>query len=190
MIARPFAALGFTGPGGAGKSTVARILVERFPLVRVLHAGFAMKAMLRAFYAAQGVASDVIERKVEGQLKRTPCPYLGGKSPTEAQQTLGTEWGRHLVASDLWLAAWQREASRRIAAGEGVINDSVRFENEAAAIRALGGVVIHIGGRRDPEVNPGHVSEAGVRADLTVDNGGDLGKTVAAVLDRLGRIGI
>lgn len=175
--------LGLTGPAGAGKSTVARAVLAALGGGSILHAGFALKAMLRAFYASQGVAPQLVERKVDGDLKRAPCPYLGGRTPTQAQQTLGTEWGRQLVVPDLWLAAWDREARRRLAAGApAIVNDSIRFENEAAAIRALGGRVIRLAGRRDPRVDPAHVSEAGVLADLTVDNGGELGGTVAAIV--------
>ena len=91
---------------------------------------------------------------------QSASPYLGGRTPTMAQQTLGTERGRDLIAPDLWLAAWDREARRRLAEGApAIVNDSLRFENEAAAIRGLGGVVIRLDGRRDPRVEA-HVSEA------------------------------
>jgi hypothetical protein len=139
--------------------------------------------MLRAFYAAQGVAPDLIDRKVDGDLKRAPCPFLGWRTPTLAQQTLGTEWGRELIAPDLWLAAWNREARRRLAEGEpAIVNDSVRFENEAAAIRALGGRVIRLEGRRDPRVEATHASERGVPADLAIDNSGPVLATARAVV--------
>ena len=86
--------LGLTGPAGAGKSTVARAVLAELGGGSILHAGFALEAMLRAFYAALHVAPDLIERKVDGDLKRAPCPFLGGRTPALAQQTLGTEWGR------------------------------------------------------------------------------------------------
>ncbi len=175
--------LGLTGPAGAGKSTVARAVLDALGGGSILHTGFALKAMLRSFYAAQGLTPDLIERKIDGDLKREPCALLGGRTPTVAQQTLGTEWGRDLIAPDLWLAAWDREARRRLAAGEvAVVNDSIRFENEAAAIRALGGRVIRLAGRRDPRVEVAHASERGVLADLTIDNTGDLAATVEGVV--------
>ena len=177
--------LGLTGPGGAGKSTVARAVFAALGGGSILHAGFALKAMLRAFYAAHGVAPDLIERKVDGDLKREFCPFLGGRSPTVAQQTLGTEWGRDLIAPDLWPAAWDREARRRLAEGEAaVINDLVRFENDFATIRGLGGLVIRLDGRRDPRM-PAHTSEAGVRPDLAIDNGGPLEATVRSIVGAL-----
>jgi hypothetical protein len=58
-----------------------------------------------------------------------------GKSPRELLQSLGTEWGRAMVADDIWIRLALQRAGQRT-----VISD-VRFDNEAAAIRATGGVV-------------------------------------------------
>lgn len=180
--------LGLTGPGGSGKSTVARAIIAARPAALMLNSGFALKAMLRAFYEAAGLDAQEIARRIDGDLKRAPCPLLCGRSPTEAQQTLGTEWGRDLIGPDLWLGLWRRRAAHLLGCGFSVINDSVRFENEAAAIRALGGGVVRLDGRRDPAV-PAHVSEAGVAADLTVDNlGGAPDRAARAILAALGTL--
>lgn len=185
----PAFALGLTGSAGAGKSTIAAGIAVALGNIRPLHAGFVLKAMLGAFYSAQGVPDDMIRRKIDGDLKRDPCPYLCGKTPTEAQQTLGTEWGRDLIGSDIWLTAWTAEARRRIVAGEGVINDSVRFENEAAAIRALGGIVLRVEGRRDMRVSKSHKSESGVAADFILDNSSSVEASVRQAMNFIqGRI--
>jgi len=62
-----------------------------------------------------------------------------------------------------------------------VISD-VRFENEAAAIRATGGVIVHI--YRRPMMSDSHVSEAGVEfraGDFIVRNAGALSEFVNSV---------
>jgi len=62
-----------------------------------------------------------------------------------------------------------------------VISD-VRFENEAAAIRSAGGVIVHI--YRRPMMSDSHVSEAGVEfraGDFIVRNAGALSEFVNSV---------
>ena len=67
--------LGLTGPAGAGKSTVARAVLAELGGGSILHAGFALKAMLRAFYAALHVAPDLIERRSTATLSARPVPF-------------------------------------------------------------------------------------------------------------------
>ncbi len=83
-------------------------------------------------------------------------------------QTLGTEWGRTL-APDLWVNAW----CRSIVGLKRVVADDVRFDNEVAAVRALGGMVFEV--RRLGIVRPAaaHASAAGVVADVMLLNDHD-----------------
>ena len=123
--------------------------------------------MLAELYRAFELGEDEIARRLDGDLKRTPCEILAGRSPTVAMQGLGTEWGRDLIASDLWTRWWIREAEACRAEGIVAINDSVRFPDEADAVRALGGVVIHLEGRSDLPAD--HVSETDtIEADATL----------------------
>ena len=65
-----------------------------------------------------------------------------GASARHLMQTLGTEWGRDCVHPDVWVTACKTELARSTA--KLVVFDDVRFENEAALIRELGGFIIHI----------------------------------------------
>lgn len=185
-IPRPLV-LGLSGPGGCGKSTVARALVAALgDRATVLPVNAPLKAAMRAILEAGGLTPVQINRRLDGDLKRVPCAILGGRTPTDAMQTMGTEWGRQMVHPDLWVDLWRRRAEVLLAAGGAVLNDSVRFENEVAAIHALGGVVVRLTGRAgDLDGANGHASERGVAADFEVANTGTPDATAAAILDAL-----
>lgn len=152
--------IGFTGLKGSGKDTAAAVLVMD-GWVRVQMAG-ALKGMLRSLLQYQGLSDWRTEAMVEGDLKETPCPELGGKSPRFAMQTLGTEWGRDALAQDLWVDA----ACAKILQFDSVVVTDVRFQNEVDMIHGLGGRVVRIvrGGR----IVDLHSSEAGIN-ELNVD---------------------
>ena len=154
--------LGLTGLAGAGKSTAAAHLVAHHGFVRRPFAAL-LKGMLRSLLSAQGVPAAEVERMIDGDAKEVPTRYLGGATPRRAMQTLGTEWGRAL-ALDLWVEMW----AASIVGLDRVVADDVRFENEAAAIRALGGSVVLICRPGLVRLAGGHVSEAGVEADVVV----------------------
>lgn len=124
----------FTGLAGAGKSTAALHLVNHRGFERVRFAG-----PLKAMMAALGCTAA----EIDGDHKELPCDLLGGKTPRWAMQTIGTEWGRKLIDSELWVRAW-RAAVDRLPAGTPVVVDDCRFPNEAEAIRAAGGLLVRI----------------------------------------------
>lgn len=145
----PRTIVAFTGRAGSGKSTAAARLVKRHGYQRVRFTG-PLKAML----AALGCTSE----QIDGSEKETPCELLGGKTPRHAMQTLGSEWGRDLIAPDLWIRAWQA-ALAHVPVGVPVVVDDCRFPNEAAAIRAAGGVIVAIDRPGAEGSAAGHVSE-------------------------------
>lgn len=119
----------------SGKSTVADFLVERFGFTRK---GFAraLKDMTLALLEAFGFAPKDANDYVYGSRKETPIPEMGGRSSRYLQQTLGTEWGRELVAGDLWIKAVLNDRRPDL-----LVVDDLRFPNEYDAIRAEGGQV-------------------------------------------------
>ncbi len=129
--------VGLLGRKGSGKDTAALVLLSR-GYQNVKFAG-ALKDMLRCLLFVQGLDNDTIQRMVEGDLKETETPYLGGRTPRYAMQTLGTEWGRDLIADVLWVGTAIRRAM-----GHDTVMTDVRFPNEVAAIQEAGGVVFGI----------------------------------------------
>ena len=172
--------IGFCGPIGSGKTTAARVL-ERVCGFERMRFAEPLKAMLRTL--------GLDESQVDGDRKETPSALLCGRTPREAMQTLGTEWGRDLIGEDLWVHAWAWRADEALVAGRSVVVDDVRNVNEARAIWARGGKLI---GLERPGVMPGgHVSERFdlSLADARIRNDGDavaLERKVAAALLEIG----
>lgn len=156
----PRTVIAFTGLAGSGKSTVAEHLTRHHGFTRVRFAG-PLKEMMRAL--------GLTEAEIEGDRKEVPCELLGGRTPRYAMQTIGTEWGRNIIARDLWIRAW-RAAVDKLPAGASVVVDDCRFPNEADAVRALGGVLVRI-------VRPG----AGAGAAGHISEGQELGAVVATL---------
>ncbi len=107
-----------------------------------------------------------------GDLKNTPSEYLGGRTPTYAMQTIGTEWGRDLMHIDLWVNAWMRKALRLIERHDIVIDD-LRFLSEERVIRSLErSTIVRI--ERDGYTPGDHQSEQEfplIKPDLIIING-------------------
>lgn len=151
--------IGFCGLAGSGKSTAAAHLVAAHGFERVRFAG-PLKAMMRAL----GCTAE----EVDGTMKETPCDLLGGRTPRQAMQWLGTEWGREKISPDLWTRAWKHAAAGHCR----VVSDDVRFPNEAALIRESGGLIVEIVSDVAGSISGGsHASERmGVVPDLTLPN--------------------
>lgn len=165
--------IGFAGLAGSGKTTAAAVLVADGYLC------IPFAAPLKRMFSALRIAPDGDEDF--RAWRETPHPLLCGKTPRQALQTLGTEWGRACLGADLWVRLWAAEALNHAH----VVADDVRFGNEAEAIRQAGGRVIRI-------VRPGagsssgagHVSEAlDFEPDATIVNDGGLAALAAAVLN-------
>ena len=135
---------------GAGKSTVAQILMEEHGFARGRFAG-PLKAMLAALLRSAGEDKETVSRRFDGDLKKAPSPALSGRSPHYAMQTLGTEWGRDCMAPDFWIDIAEAGIDRHLSDGIPVVLDDVRFGNEADLIRAKGCILLQV---KRPNVGP------------------------------------
>lgn len=147
--------IGLMGYGGSGKSEVAKYLAG-VGYVRT-HIKTPLRNMAASLLADLGYSQLEVDAYLDGELKRETIPKLH-RSGTEIQQFLGTEFGRDFCYPGLWLDMWCEAAGEHLANGRKVVQESVRFPNEAAAVRALGGVVLRV---ERPGVGPlsGHASE-------------------------------
>ena len=166
-----------TGAAGSGKSTATRFLVERHGYTLVKFAG----PLKRMMYAL-----GLKEEHVEGDRKESPLALLGGKTPRQAMQTIGTEWGRNCMGENFWVNLWLAHAETAIDEGGRVVVDDCRFPNEAEAIRQLGGMIIKLEGRGG--IAGEHASEAGCgQHDAVVFNDDGLVDLYAGVEEEVRR---
>lgn len=162
--------IGFTGLKGAGKDTAADALVRKFGFLKI---GFAepIKFMLAEIMVRRGCPQSEIADFLDGPRKEERTPYLMGRTPRHALQTLGTEWGRECISPSMWVDTFARRAFACLSAGDSVVVADVRFPNEAAIIRELGGKVYRV--NRPGLVADAHASEnqaADMRVDGELDN--------------------
>ena len=158
--------IGITGKAGAGKDTAAQYFVN--------HKGFgqlAIAAPLKEALIALGLPEPANREDKEAKVPGFNFTWR------EAAQRLGTEWGRSLDP-DIWVKMTMLKVERLWAVNWDVVISDVRFDNEAEAIRAAGGKVLHIYGRAaDIGSNSAHASESGVvymPGDVAIDNSKDL----------------
>lgn len=169
---------GISGPAGSGKDTLAIWLTEHYSFKKLAFADG-----LKAGLAAMGFPEPANRADKEN--------FIPGFDFTwrEAAQTLGTEWGRSLD-KDIWVKAATQKAS---GLGKLVIFTDVRYENEASGVRAIGGKILHLKGRKvDLGENALHSSEEPLYfnkdTDFVLDNSGtqeDLFKQMQTIIDGL-----
>jgi len=148
--------IGLAGHKGAGKTTIARFL-EKQGFYHVMFAS-KIKQILNSIFEFNDFDWD------DAEWKETPNNKAYGKTPRQLAQQLGTNWGRHMVHSNIWVDATMRPALAyaRMMRSSLVFSD-VRFENEAKAIRKAGGYILILE-RLGYVPTDGHSSEAGIEA--------------------------
>lgn len=144
--------VGIMGPARAGKDSLARLLLHHLPGAQVL--AFA-DPLWDAVEAVAGPGA--FDR--HGPSKDLPCPSLGGATPREWAIAFGTGARTHLGA-DVWVQNLLRRAAALPPSAVGVVVD-VRKRNEAAAIRAAGGLLVGL----DRDLNARGVADTTLECD-------------------------
>lgn len=169
--------IGLTGANGAGKDTVASMLAG---LIRSSDQKTAVLAFADALYEEVAQAFGVtVERLKHRTTKETPsfefrlveCKdeafrnrfemelWREHRSPRQILQWWGTEY-RRAQQPDYWVQRLQDKAAEMAAAGiTHIIVSDVRFADEAAAIRTMGGQIWRVHRPSLQATGTGHVSE-------------------------------
>lgn len=183
--------LAVCGLQGAGKDTLAAVLVERHGFAK-LSFGTAIKDVCAALFGwdrglLEGVTPE--SRAWRETVDEWWAARLGmpGLTPRKALQVVGTDVVRGAFHDDMWVAALERTLRHH----PRVVITDCRFPNEVRMVRRHGGKLVHV--RRGPLPDwfepyragrieappPGvHVSEyawAREEFDAAIDNDGDVG---------------
>lgn len=163
--------VGLCGAPGAGKTTLATMLVKRKGYTHCPFAG-PLKAMIDALLIYQGYSRDFIAEIP----KEKAMLLFEDHTRRFYEQTLGAEWGRERISPNIWVNAW----NRKINYCHHVVADDVRFPNEELLLRKLGGNLFRVVRASAPPHSTQHQSEAHwprFIVDAEITNDGDIEET-------------
>lgn len=143
--------IGLVGFIGAGKGTVADILVREHDFEKLAFADTVKDAVSSIF----GWRRDLLEgdTKQSREFRECPDPFWSKKfgvefTPRKAMQLMGTEAGRNVFHNDIWIYSLEKKIELLI--NIPVVISDVRFPNEIDAIRKRNGMVIQVKRGEDP----------------------------------------
>lgn len=190
--------IGLAGALGAGKTSFAQRLIERWGFVAVNHGdaikdeiATTLRRTLKAHYRA--ARPDIRDRDDLGAVSEEQwSDYIRTtlwERRDEFTRALLQEWGTELRRRedpDYWIHQWEARIQPHLR----VVADNVRFPNEAESIRARGGVLVRITRHTWEPFAGAHVSETALAEwaewDFTIKNDGTR-EDLAAEADRVAR---
>jgi len=142
--------IGLVGYIGSGKGTVADILTRHHGFVKESFADAVKDAIAPIFgWERQMLEGDTKESR---KWREAPDEWWSEKfgkpfSPRLALQLMGTESGRNVFHTDVWVLS----LLRRIDPAKNYVIADVRFPNEINLIREHGGKVVRVKRDEEPE---------------------------------------
>ena len=169
-----------TGKKGAGKDTVAKMIRDHLPNTSIQHFAYRIKETLATLLGMP--VTEIEERKNER------INFNGSiVSIRHALQTLGTEWGRDTIHSDLWVNVLVEKLKVMNHMANVVIPDT-RFPNEVGIMqsycneRGIQLTVVRVERDTDDDDNSTHESETHeLPADHIIVNNGTMEDTADQV---------
>jgi hypothetical protein len=144
--------VGIAGPAGVGKTTIAKLFCTR---------GYIILSFATPLKESLSVLTGMsIENFIDAKLKEKKIPGLE-ITFRKLMQKCATDFVRDMVYYNFW--TWRMGHAIADAKTNMIVIDDIRFENEAALVRELGGKVIHL--KRDFKpvtTETEHKSEKGI----------------------------
>ncbi len=164
---RRFRLIGLTGKAGSGKDSVADALVAKYGYAKYSFAQPLKELLNERFGWTMEMWADRLWKECPAlhALDRNHIPIVG-YSPRQLAQWLGTDILRRFAGPDVWVELMRQRVDKlEIQGVPGVVVADVRFDNEAVAIIARGGLVLHLT-NPDAGAVAAHVSELGASEAL------------------------
>lgn len=135
--------IGFTGKKENGKSTVCEMIADE---------------LKHQFFIALINFKDPLV---------TAAKSLGWNGVKDQKgrrglQLLGTDVVRECFDPDHWVKAWKSTVQNETIGFDIVLTDDVRFDNEAEAVKSVGGKIVYIESPGKNLTRDTHISEAGI----------------------------
>lgn len=153
--------IGLVGFIGSGKGSVGDILVREHGYHQFAFADALKDAVAQIFVWPRGLLEG--DSNASRAFRERVDPWWSHKfgyevTPRLILQKFGTEACRHGIADNIWIAALEK----RIQGYEDVVITDVRFPNEIAFVRSVGGAIVRVKRGLDPtpeELSKLHISE-------------------------------
>ena len=139
-----------------GKTTIAKYIQVQYGF-QPFKLATPIKGMLWSLLSDALPHSTNVWALLEGPTKEMPIKVLGGRSPRQLMQTLGTEWGRSMDEN-----FWVNIVLNAIRNTELVVIDYVRFPNEYALLKEEGFSMWRV--HRGTATHQSHASEGALDA--------------------------
>ena len=167
--------IALTGAKGVGKTSIAKEIASLDSESRcILSFADPLRRMM-----SQLIPMDAMTDPAQ---KEQPVEWLGGKSPRQLLQSLGTDWGRDMVSATIWIDTMQRLISEQ--SSDVIIIDDCRFDNEAQMVRDMGGIVILLH-RKGVNYTHEHVSEVPITYTNVLIDASDIKSAADDIIDAI-----
>lgn len=135
---KPFL-IGISGKAYSGKDFTADVIKKLFPDLKIYKIAYAdtIRSMLKGI-----VDVDAIYK-----LNKKEEPIEGlGVSLRELMQSLGTDWGRHILGDNFWVNILNKRINDNsfLTEADVIVISDCRFQNEIEYIINRGGIVLNV----------------------------------------------